>query len=29
VTEVHGDVDESMDLFDSMSMGQGAYVPKW
>jgi Fe-S cluster biogenesis protein NfuA len=29
VTEVHGGVDESMDPFESSSMGQGGYVPKW
>jgi Fe-S cluster biogenesis protein NfuA len=29
VTEVKGDVDETMDLEQSMSMGRGAYVPKF
>jgi Fe-S cluster biogenesis protein NfuA len=29
VTEVHGDVDESMDWEESAAMGRGGYVPKW
>jgi Fe-S cluster biogenesis protein NfuA len=29
VTEVTGGVDESADPFESASMGQGGYVPKW
>ncbi len=28
VTEVKGGVDETMDTFESQTMGQGAYVPK-
>jgi Fe-S cluster biogenesis protein NfuA len=28
VTEVHGSVDESTDLEESMAMGRGAYVPR-
>lgn len=28
VTEVAGDVDESMDIEDSMALGRGGYVPK-
>jgi Fe-S cluster biogenesis protein NfuA len=29
VTEVKGGVDESEDPFESASLGQGGYVPKW
>jgi Fe-S cluster biogenesis protein NfuA len=29
VTEVHGGVDESMDLDESAAMGRGGYVPKF
>ncbi len=29
VTDVRGDVDESMDLDESAAMGRGAYVPKF
>jgi Fe-S cluster biogenesis protein NfuA len=29
VSEVKGGVDESMDPFESASMGRGAYVPRW
>ena len=29
VTEVRGDVDESVDPFESAAMGQGAWVPKY
>jgi Fe-S cluster biogenesis protein NfuA len=29
VSEVRGGVDESMDPFESASMGRGAYVPRW
>jgi Fe-S cluster biogenesis protein NfuA len=29
VTDVQGGVDESADPFESASMGQGGYVPKW
>jgi Fe-S cluster biogenesis protein NfuA len=29
VTEVQGGVDESADPFESASLGQGGYVPKW
>ena len=29
VTEVTGGVDESMDPFESASMGRGGYVPRW
>jgi len=29
VTEVTGGVDESADPFESASLGQGGYVPKW
>ena len=29
VTEVRGGVDESMDPFESASMGRGGYVPRW
>jgi len=29
VTEVSGGVDESMDPFESASMGRGGYVPRW
>lgn len=29
VTEVRGSLDESIDPFDSASLGQGRYVPKW
>jgi len=29
VTEVIGGVDESMDPFESASMGRGGYVPRW
>jgi Fe-S cluster biogenesis protein NfuA len=29
VTEVHGDVDESMDYEESASLGRGGYVPKF
>lgn len=29
VTEVKGDVDESMEFEESMSMGRGGYVPKY
>ncbi|MFZ0664158.1 MAG: NifU family protein [Acidimicrobiales bacterium] len=29
VTEVRGGVDESEDPFESASLGQGGYVPKW
>jgi len=29
VTEVRGEVDDSMDLFESAAMGRGAYVPRW
>jgi|SRR5579872_131318 len=28
VTEVKGSVDESLDFFESVSLGRGAYVPK-
>ncbi|MDA8037734.1 MAG: NifU family protein, partial [Actinomycetota bacterium] len=28
VTEVRGAVDESMDLFESASLGRGGYVPR-
>jgi Fe-S cluster biogenesis protein NfuA len=28
VTEVRGSVDESMDIFESTSLGRGGYVPK-
>jgi Fe-S cluster biogenesis protein NfuA len=28
VTEVRGDVDDSMDIFESASLGRGGYVPK-
>jgi Fe-S cluster biogenesis protein NfuA len=29
VTEVKGGVDESVDPFESASMGRGGYVPRW
>jgi Fe-S cluster biogenesis protein NfuA len=29
VTDVQGGVDESADPFESASLGQGGYVPKW
>jgi Fe-S cluster biogenesis protein NfuA len=29
VTEVRGGVDESVDPFESASMGRGGYVPRW
>jgi Fe-S cluster biogenesis protein NfuA len=29
VTEVRGDVDESVDPFESAAMGRGGYVPRW
>lgn len=29
VTEVKGDLDESVDLEESISMGRGGYVPKY
>ena len=29
VTEVIGGVDESMDPFESASLGRGGYVPRW
>jgi Fe-S cluster biogenesis protein NfuA len=29
VTEVVGGVDDSIDPFESASMGQGGYVPRW
>jgi Fe-S cluster biogenesis protein NfuA len=29
VTDVAGGVDESADPFESASLGQGGYVPKW
>lgn len=29
VTEVRDGVDESADLAESASLGQGAYVPRW
>ncbi len=29
ITEVTGGVDESADPFESASLGQGGYVPKW
>ena len=29
VTEVRGGVDESLDPFESASMGRGGYVPRW
>jgi Fe-S cluster biogenesis protein NfuA len=29
VTEVRGGVDESVDPFESASLGQGGYVPRW
>jgi len=29
VTEVTGGIDESEDPFESASMGQGGYVPRW
>lgn len=29
VTEVIGGVDESMDPYESASMGRGGYVPRW
>jgi len=29
VTEVKGGVDDSMDPFESASMGRGGYVPRW
>ena len=29
VTEVHGGVDETMDLDESAAMGRGAYVPRF
>jgi len=29
VTEVKGDVDETMDLAESAALGRGAYVPKF
>lgn len=29
VSEVHGGVDESMDLDESFSMGRGGYVPRY
>ena len=29
VTEVRGDVDESIDPFESASLGRGAYVPRF
>jgi Fe-S cluster biogenesis protein NfuA len=29
VTEVRGGVDESEDPFESASLGQGGYVPRW
>jgi Fe-S cluster biogenesis protein NfuA len=29
VTEVTGGVDESADPFESASLGQGGYIPKW
>lgn len=29
VTEIRGGIDESADPFESASLGQGAYVPKW
>ncbi|MHB1987637.1 MAG: NifU family protein [Acidimicrobiales bacterium] len=28
VTEVRGSVDDSMDMFESISLGRGGYVPK-
>lgn len=28
VTEVRGSVDESMDMFESISLGRGGYVPR-
>lgn len=29
VSEVRGDVDESVDPFESAAMGRGGYVPRW
>lgn len=29
ITEVSGDIDESMDFEESSSMGRGAYVPRF
>jgi len=29
VTEVRGDVDETLDPFESAAMGRGGYVPRW
>jgi Fe-S cluster biogenesis protein NfuA len=29
VTEVRGDVDDSLDYEESSAMGRGGYVPKW
>jgi hypothetical protein len=29
VTEVRGDVDESVNPFESAAMGRGGYVPRW
>jgi Fe-S cluster biogenesis protein NfuA len=29
VTEVRGGIDESADPFESASLGQGGYVPRW
>jgi Fe-S cluster biogenesis protein NfuA len=29
VREVHGEVDESLDYFESEALGRGAYVPKY
>ncbi|MDA8147421.1 MAG: NifU family protein [Actinomycetota bacterium] len=28
VTEVQGDLDDSMDIFESVSLGRGGYVPR-
>jgi len=28
ITEVQGDLDDSMDIFESVSMGRGGYVPR-
>jgi len=28
ITEVQGDLDDSMDVFESVSMGRGGYVPR-
>ncbi len=28
ITEVQGDLDDSMDVFESVSMGRGGYIPR-